>query len=120
MSRDPISGVNFGARQMATITTLNQTGDRSFSVQFSSSGPTDVLTFASIKDGLTAGSAIHGFIDGTPSLAAFASNSVACSVVSVPTVASTLSSVLIDATGFEGFAAGNHVLRVSLSYSASA
>ena len=95
---------------------VTQTGDRSFSASFTSGAATDVVLFSAIESGLTAGSAIFEFIDGIPSLAEFKSESVSVSLISDDVG----SSVVYDATGFKGFEAGDHVLRVSLSYSASA
>ena len=95
---------------------VTQTGDRSFSASFTSAADTDVVTFASIATELTDGSAIFDFIDGAPTLADFKSESVGVSLISDDVG----SSVVHDATGFKGFASGDHVLRVSLSYSASA
>lgn len=107
--------------QMAiSALSVTQTGDRSFSASFTSAAATDVVLFSEIADELTAGSAIFTFVDGAPALADFASEGAACSLVSDPTVDGTASGVGVVATGFNGFAAGNHVLRISLSYSASA
>jgi hypothetical protein len=99
-----------------TALSVTQSGDRSFSASFTSAANTDVVTFASLAAELTEGSAIFAFIDGAPSLADFATEGVS------PTLISSVggSAVVFDATGFKGFEAGDHVLRVSLSYSASA
>jgi hypothetical protein len=96
--------------------TVLQTGDRSFSASFSAAATTDVVLFSAIASVLTAGSAIREFVAGSPALGDFLANSVACSLIS----SVEGSAIVHDATGFKGFATGDHVLRVSLSYSASA
>jgi hypothetical protein len=103
-----------------TALSVTQSGDRSFSASFTSAAATDILTFASLAAELTDASSIFAFVDGAPSLADFAAEGVACSLASDPTVDGTASGVGVVATGFNGFVAGSHVLRVSLPYSASA
>ena len=105
---------------MAVITPVAanvvQSGDRSFSISFASTGTTDTLEAAAVAALLTDGSAIQTFLDAADALNDFRDESVNVSLIS----SVTGSAVAFDGTDFSGFAAGNHVLRISLSYSASA
>lgn len=96
---------------------VTKTGDRSFSAAFTSAANTDVLTFAAIAAALPGVSSIETFIAAAPSLASFATRGVNISLISD---AAAASAVQYDATGFTGFEAGDHVLRVSLAASVSA
>lgn len=92
------------------------TGDRSFTASFTSAADTDVVEFSALAALLPAGSTIRSFIAGAPALSAFRSNNVMCGLIS-----SVVSSVVQhDPTGFAGFAAGDHVLRVALSHTVDA
>lgn len=105
---------------MAAITPVAadmvQSGDRSFSLSFASTGVTDTLAASAVADLLTEGSAIQTFMAAANALNDFRDESVNVSLIS----SVTGSAVAFNGTAFVGFAAGNHVLRISLSYSASA
>lgn len=112
---------------------LRTSSNRSMSVSFTSANVADTLTFANLSallsaavlgpQGLLPSSAIKSFLDATRgsvplTIAALGDNGVAVSVFSSTATASPVQ-VSADKT-FAGFAAGDYVLRLSLSSTISA
>lgn len=94
---------------------MNQSGDRSFSVTFTSTGAADTLSAAALA-ALLYTSSIRSALSAVSSLADMGEYGMNLSLVS--SVAG--SAIAFDGANFLGFAAGDHLLRVSMSYSASA
>jgi hypothetical protein len=98
---------------------LKANADRSLSVSFTSAGAADALTYAALSALLSSASTVKSFLDAAAgsvdlTLAALGSNGVDLALAS--SVVGSVIQVSADKT-FAGFAAGNHVLRLSLAHS---
>jgi len=107
---------------MAAVTALevNQTGDRSFSASFTSAAAADTLAVSALTAPLSTSSIKSFLSDDADTLAGWRDAGASFSVVTNPSVTPVASVPYFDGSNFAGFAAGNHVLRVELPYSASA
>lgn len=108
----------------AIVPTVVNSGDASVTISGTSTGAGDTITFAAISAALPAAAAnyrIKAFLDAVRgsvalTLAALGSNGVAISTYGDASSAGVY--VSADKT-LAGLAAGNYIVRISLSYSAS-
>lgn len=108
----------------AIVPVVGNSGDASVTISATSTGAADTITFAAISAALPAAAAnyrIKAFLDAArgsvaATLAALGSNG--CTVSCIGDATSIGPFVSADKT-LAGLAAGNYVIRLSLSYSAS-
>lgn len=108
----------------AIVPVVVNSGDASVTVSLVSTGAADTVTFAAISAALPAAAAnyrIKAFLDavrGSVALTLAALGANGCSVSTIGDASSAPVYVSADKT-LAGLAAGNYVVRLSLSYSAS-
>ena len=108
----------------AIVPVVVNSGDASVTISATSTGAADTITFAAISAALPAAAAnyrIKAFLDaarGSVALTVAALGAAGCSMSCIGDATSAAPYVSADKT-LAGLDAGNYVIRLSLSYSAS-